>query len=347
MLFYLMTFIMTMIGLSGCSHLNGVRIPGSKQDKSAEKIYKVGIVQYVDNASSNQITSNIEARLDEKSDELGVVFNYADYTFNGQADSSTLDQIASELLADEVDLIIPVSTPCAQAIQTATVDKKVPVVFSAVSDPVGAGLVASLYAPGANVTGVSDALNTEAVLNLMFSADPEIKKVGLLYDDKQEASASAVTSARQILDARAVSYIEQTAGSMEEVSKAADALIEEKVEAVFTPTDNTIMTAQLNIYQKFIKAGIPHYAGADSFALNGAFCGFGVNYQEVGKETADMAVDILVNGADPAAIPVKTLSSGIATVNVETAEALGIDYSTFAGLCEEVVETVTKQEFDD
>ncbi len=106
------------------------------------------------------------------------------------------------------------------------------------------------------------------------------------------------------------------------------------------------MTAELSIFEKFIDAGIPHYTGADSFALNGAFCGYGVNYEELGTKTADMAVDILVNGADPAATPIETLERGIVTVNTETAEALGLDYSMFKDMCSEVIETVTAEEFE-
>ncbi|MEI3110842.1 MAG: ABC transporter substrate binding protein [Oscillospiraceae bacterium] len=97
--------------------------------------------------------------MDAKGQELGVTFDYADYTKNGQADSTTLNQIASDLVADNVDVIIPIATPAALIMQTATEENQIPVVFSAVSDPVSAGLVESLDAPGSNVTGTSDALN--------------------------------------------------------------------------------------------------------------------------------------------------------------------------------------------
>ena len=106
------------------------------------------------------------------------------------------------------------------------------------------------------------------------------------------------------------------------------------------------MTAELGIYEKLAEAGVAHYAGADSFALNGAFCGYGVDYVELGTATADMVVDVLVNGADPASTPVKTLDSGIATVNADVAETLGIDYSKFADLCSQLVETKTAEEFE-
>ena len=284
--------------------------------------------------------------MDAKGQELGVTFDYADYTKNGQADSTTLNQIASDLVADNVDVIIPIATPAALIMQTATEENQIPVVFSAVSDPVSAGLVESLDAPGSNVTGTSDALNVEAVIDLMLAANPDMKKLGLLYDQGQDSSKSAIASAEAYCQEKGIEVVEKTGTTNDEIALAADALIAAGVDAVFTPTDNTVMTAELAIYEKFVDAKIPHYAGADSFALNGAFCGYGVNYLTLGTATADIVVDILVNGADPAATPVQIMSSGIAMVNTETAEAIGLDYSAFNDLCEEVKETVTQESFD-
>ena len=309
-------------------------------------VYKVGIVKYVDDASLDQIESAIQAELDAKGQELGVTFDYADYTKNGQADSTTLNQIASDLVADKVDVIIPIATPAALIMQTATEENQIPVVFSAVSDPVSAGLVDSLDAPGSNVTGTSDALNVEAIIDLMLAANPDLKKLGLLYDQGQDSSKSAIASAEAYCQEKGIEVVEKTGTTNDEIALAADALIAAGVDAVFTPTDNTVMTAELAIYEKFVDAKIPHYAGADSFALNGAFCGYGVNYITLGTATADIVVDILVNGADPAATPVQIMSSGIAMVNTETAEAIGLDYSAFNDLCEEVKETVTQESFD-
>lgn len=309
-------------------------------------VYKVGIVKYVDDASLDQIESAIQAELDAKGQELGVTFDYADYTKNGQADSTTLNQIASDLVADNVDVIIPIATPAALIMQTATEENQIPVVFSAVSDPVSAGLVDSLDAPGSNVTGTSDALNVEAIIDLMLAANPDLKKLGLLYDQGQDSSKSAIASAEAYCQEKGIEVVEKTGTTNDEIALAADALIAAGVDAVFTPTDNTVMTAELAIYEKFVDAKIPHYAGADSFALNGAFCGYGVNYVTLGTATADIVVDILVNGADPATTPVQIMSSGIAMVNTETAEAIGLDYSAFNDLCEEVKETVTQESFD-
>lgn len=307
--------------------------------------YKVGIIQFVDDASLNQIEKAIETRLDEKTAEGEDTFTYEGYVYNGQADATTLNQIASQLIADEVDVIIPIATPAAQIVQTATEDVNIPVVFSAVSDPVGSGLAETMEAPGANITGTSDALNTNAILDLMLTANPDVKSVGLLYSQSEDSSKQPIADAKAYLEEKGIEYVEKTGTNNTEVTQAADALVAAGVDAIFTPTDNTIMTAELAIFEKFIDAGIPHYAGADSFALNGAFCGYGVDYKNLGTATADLAVEIL-KGADPAVTPVQTFDNGIATVNTETAEAIGLDYSGFAEKCTAVVETVTAEEFE-
>lgn len=307
--------------------------------------YKVGIIQFVDDASLNQIVASIQEQLDARSAEGEDTFVYDGYVYNGQADSTTLSQITMQLMADEVDVIIPIATPAAQIVQSVTEDAPLPIVFSAVSDPVGAGLVESMEAPGANITGTSDALNAGAILDLMFLANPDIQSVGLLYSQSEDSSKLPIEEAKAYLEEKGIEYVEKTGTNNTEVAQAADALIADGVDAVFTPTDNTVMTAELAIFEKFIDAGIPHYAGADSFALNGAFCGYGVDYENLGIATANMVIEIL-KGADPAETAVQTFDNGIATVNTETAEAIGIDYSGFAEKCTAVVETVTAEEFE-
>ena len=339
----IMMAVLAAASVVGCGASNG-----DEKDSSAgsDKVYKVGIVQYVDDASLNQIEAAIEKELDVKGKELGVTFDYGDYVNNGQADSTVLGQIATDLVADDVDVIIPIATPAAMIMQNATEDNQIPVVFSAVSDPVSAGLVDSLDAPGANITGTSDALDTEAVMKLMMAANPDTKKVGLLYNKSQDSSLKAIEEAKDFCDKNNLEYVEKTGTTNDEIMLAADALVSEKVDAVFTPTDNTVQVAEISIFEKFADAKIPHYAGADSFALNGAFCGYGVNYEELGTKTADMVVDVLVNGKKPAEMPVQTLDNGIATVNTETAEAVGLDYSVFKDMCEELKTTTTKKEFE-
>ena len=321
---------------------------GSKADTPSDgKTFKVGICNYVDDASLNQIVENIENQLAAIGEAEGVTFDIS-YD-NCNMDATVLDQIISNFIADRVDLMVGVATPVAMAMQGKETD--IPVVFAAVSDPVGAELVDSLEAPGANITGTSDYLDTDAILDLIFAADPDADTIGLLYDPGQDSSTTPIKNAKAYLDKKGVKYIERNGSNTDEMLMAADKLVEDKVDAVFTPTDNTVMTAELAIYEKFAKAGIPHYTGADSFALNGAFLGYGVDYANLGVETANMASDILIGGASPASLAVKTFDNGTATINTEICQQLGLDFdtiqSTFAPLCTKVQSITTANSFDE
>lgn len=311
--------------------------------------YKVGICNYVDDASLNQIVENIETRLVAIGEEKGVTFDI-EYD-NCNADATVMNQIIANFIADDVDLMIGVATPVAVAMQTATEDNQIPVVFAAVSDPVSAGLVESLEAPGANITGTSDYLDTNSIMNLIFAADPDANKIGLLYDQGQDSSTTPVAAAKEYLTAKGIPFVERTGTTTDEVMLAAQALVADGVDAVFTPTDNTIMTAQLSIYETFADAGIPHYTGADSFALNGAFLGYGVDYANLGIETANMVAGVLLDGNDPAVTAVMTFDNGTATVNTEICAALGLDFAqiekVFAPLCTKVQTITTAERFDD
>ena len=310
---------------------------------------KVGICNYVDDASLNQIVENIQAQLETIGAENGVEFDIL-YD-NCNADANVLEQIIQNFIAEGVDLMVGVATPVAMSMQATTEENGIPVIFSAVSDPVASGIVESLEAPGANITGTSDYLDTNAIMNLIFAADPEADMVALLYDVGQDSATTPIAAAKEYLEANGVSYKEYNGTTVDEVMLAADALIADGVDAVFTPTDNTIMTAELSIYEKLAQAGVPHYTGADSFALNGAFLGYGVDYANLGVETANMIADVLINGADPASTPVMTFDNGTATVNTETCEALGLDYDTiaeaFAPLCTTVQTITTAESFGD
>ena len=318
-------------------------------EESSGASYTIGICNYVDDASLNQIVENINARLAEIESEQGITINVK-YD-NCNADANVMNQIIANFAADNVDLMVGVATPVAMAMQSATEDSKTPVVFAAVSDPVGAGLVASLEEPGSNVTGSSDNLDTNSVMNLIFAQNPDAKKIGLLYDVGQDSSTAAIEHAKAYLDDKGVEYVERTATTAEEVALAAQALVSDGVDAVFTPTDNTIMKAELAIYETFADAGIPHYTGADSFALNGTFLGYGVDYANLGRETADMIASILTEGKDPATTPVITFDNGTATVNTEICEKLGLDFDTvseaFAPYCTRVEEITTAESFSD
>jgi len=314
-----------------------------------KKTYKIGICNYVDDASLNQIVASVKTRLGTLAAENNVTFDIS--LDNCNADANLLSQIISNFEADRVDLMVAVATPVAMAMQSATEESGTPVVFAAVSDPVSVGLVNSQQAPGANITGTSDFLNTDAVMQLILATNPEIKKVGLLYNVGQDSSATPIAAAKKFLQSRGIEIIERTGTTVDEISLAAQALIADGVEAVFTPTDNTVMTAELSIYEMLRDAGIPHFTGADSFALNGAFLGYGVDYANLGEKTADMIAQVLLQEKDPASLPVLTFDNGTATVNTEIAQALGYDMqaleSAYAPYCTKLQTIVTAESFDD
>ena len=341
---FVLSIIMAVACMAACSPSNPA--PASDADG---KTVKVGICNYVDDASLNQIVENIQARLKEIGDEKGVAFDVS-YD-NCNADANLLTQIISNFIADDVDIMIGVATPVAMAMQAATEDNGIPVVFAAVSDPVGAGLVESMEAPGSNVTGTSDYLDTAAVMQLITAADPDVKNVALLYDIGQDSSTAAIAHAKEYLDANGIAYGEYTGTTVDEVTLAVQALIADGVDAVFTPTDNTIMKSELSIYEMLQEAGIPHYTGADSFALNGAFLGYGVDYAALGVETANMAASIALDGAKPAETAVKKFDNGCATINTETCEKLGFNYDeickAFEPFCTKTQSIVTAESFDE
>lgn len=302
--------------------------------------YQVAIVQQLDHASLDEIRLAVEAELEKKADELGITITYEE--FNGQNDATILNQIGAQVVSDEYDCIIPIATLAAQCMQMATEDHPIPVVFAAVTDPISAGVVESLEEPGANITGTSDYLDANAILEMMFAQNPDIKTVGLLYNKSEDSSKAPIEEAKKYLDEKGIAYVEKTGTTSDEIGTALDSMIDQ-VDAVFTPTDNTVAAAELMLAEKFTEAGIPHYTGADSFVRNGAYATCGVNYTDLGSVTADMAVEIL-QGAEVASYPVHVMDGGIITVNTETAEALGLDYSCFRDMCDQLVEVQTSEE---
>ena len=291
--------------------------------------YKIAIVQQLDHSSLDEIRVAIEAQLKAIAEEKGLTITIE--TYNGQNDASVLNQIGAEVVAEGFDIIIPIATVAAQCMVTAA-DGNIPVVYAAVSDPAGNGLTGM-----ANVTGTSDALNTPFILDMMLSANPGIQTVGLLYSNSEPNSQTPITEAKAYLDDLGIAYIEKTGNTSGEIIEAASALVG-RVDAVFTPTDNVVMATEAAVAEILNNAGIPHYAGADSFVLAGAFATCGVNYTELGTKTADMAMDVLLTGEVP---EFHVMDGGIITVNTDTAAALQLDYSVFTTKANTIVEVTT------
>ena len=295
--------------------------------------YKVAIVQQLDHASLDEIRTAIEAELDAKAAEKGITIEYKD--FNGQNDATTLNQIGTQVVSDGYDAVIPIATLAAQCMATACESTKTPVIYAAISDPAAADLTDIDY-----VTGTSDALNTQSIMDMIFAVQPEAKTIGLLYSNSEANSTTPIAEAKAYLDAKGIAYVEKTGNTNDEIMTAANALVGQ-VDAVFTPTDNVVMAAAAAVSETLTNAGIPFYTGADSFVRNGAFATCGVNYTELGTYTADMTLDILETGTVP---EYHVMDGGIITVNTETAASLDLDYSAFNDLAGTVVEVETTAE---
>ena len=301
---------------------------------SGSEGYKVAVVRQLDHASMNEIRDAITAELDAKASELGVEISYED--FNGNNDPSTLAQIGAQIIADGYDAIIPIGTTAAQQMAAVAEESETPVIYGTVSYPEVAGLTGISY-----VTGTSDALNVELLLDMMLAQNPNVETVGLLYSTSEVNSAPAIETAKAYLDEKGISYIDKTGNTTDEIVAAVNSMLDQ-VDAVFTPTDNVVQAAELAIAPTLIEAGIPHYAGADSFVRNGAFATCGVNYTDLGAQTADLAVEVLQSGTVPTDFI--TVSGDIITVNTETAAALGADYTMFQDMGASLVEVQTSQE---
>ena len=294
------------------------------------KSFSVAIVQQLSHSSLDEIHEAISAELKARAEAAGVELTISDY--NGQNDTTMLGQIGAQALDDKVDMIIPIATLAAQTMVTAAEGTGTPIVYAACSDPETAGLTGL-----DNVTGTSDALNTPFILDMMLAVNPDIKTVGLLFSNSEENSITPIAEAKKYLDEKGIAYLEKTGNTTDEIVAAAASLVG-RVDAVFTPTDNRVMDAEVAVAEILNEAGIPHYTGADSFVQSGAFTTCGVNYTELGKYTADMAFDILEGGAVP---EFHVMDGGIITVNTDTAKALNIDYSVFSTMANTVTEVTT------
>ena len=294
------------------------------------KSFSVAIVQQLSHSSLDEIHEAISAELKARAEAAGVELTISDY--NGQNDTTMLGQIGAQALDDKVDMIIPIATLAAQTMVTAAEGTGTPIVYAACSDPETAGLTGL-----DNVTGTSDALNTPFILDMMLAVNPEIKTVGLLFSNSEDNSITPIAEAKKYLDEKGIAYLEKTGNTTDEIVAAAASLVG-RVDAVFTPTDNRVMDAEVAVAEILNEAGIPHYTGADSFVQFGAFTTCGVNYTELGKYTADMAFDILEGGAVP---EFHVMDGGIITVNTDTAKALNIDYSVFSTMANTVTEVTT------
>lgn len=298
--------------LAGCSS-------SAADSADTDKTYTIGLAQLVDHTSLNTIR---EAIIDEF-EQLGYTDGdniTIDYQ-NAAGQVSNLDTIMAGYEAEGVDAIIAIATPTAQSAQNYSAN--IPVIFSAVSDPVGADLVESLEVPGGNITGTSDEVQVDQIVDLILEIFPDTKTVGCLYNAGEANSVTNIANFTAYAESKGLTVETATGTDLTTMQQAADVLCT-KVDVLFSPNDNTVASGMSALGEIAVSHAIPYFVGADSMVQDGGFATVGIDYEELGRETARMTIDIL-NGADPASMAVKIFKDDLNVyINEKVMKELGV-----------------------
>ena len=313
--------------LSACGSGSGDGDAAQTADAGGDEAsYKVGIVMMIENGAFLDMYDGVVSGLAEAGYVEGENLEI-DYQ-NAQGDTSTINTICQQFVGNKVDAIVAIATPAAQGAATAVAGTDIPVIFSAVTDPAAAGLVENLEAPEGNITGTSDAIPVEKIFELAAELTPDAESFGLIYNTGEVNSVSVIDETKAYLDAQGISYTEASVASTGDVQTAAQTLLS-KCDAIFAPIDNTVASAMGVLADEAIKAGKPVYVAADSMVNDGGLATVGVNYTNLGTQTADMLLKVLT-GTPVCEVPVEVLKENAVVVNEETAAAIGVDVSKYA-----------------
>jgi len=288
---------------------------GASPAADTTKAYKIGITQIVTHPALDAAVSGFKAGLAEK--------GFTNVTYddqNAQGDMPTASTIAQKFAGDGLDLILGVATPTTQAVVKA--DQTTPIVFTAVTDPVGAGLVADPEAPSANVTGVSDMLPVEPHLELIKQLVPDVKTIGVIYNAGESNSVFLIDAEKQAASAMGIEIVEATASNSSEVQAAAQSLVG-RVDAISVLTDNTAVTALESIIKVGEQNGIPVIAGDTDSVKRGAVAAYAFDYEDLGKQAGYQAAKILM-GTPIKDIPVEYAENLQLSVNEQAASKMGV-----------------------
>ncbi len=300
---------------AGSSAENGVQTDASE---SAEESYKIGIIQYGSHPSLDNCFAGIEQSLTGSDIADRLVIDRQD----GNFDSATCDTIAKNMTAKDYDIIYAIATPAAISAFAAAANTDIPVVFCAVSDPVAAGLVEDMNAPGGNCTGTSDILDFAAQLDLIQALQPDVKKIGVLYTTSEANSVSQLASLREAAEPRGLEIVDQGVQGAADVPQAAASLIT-KVDCVNNFTDNNVVSNLTVLLEQANSAGVPVYGSEIEQVSNGCIASVSIDYVALGKVTGDMGLRVL-GGESAGSIPVGKISDGTAVVNTDVMSAFGI-----------------------
>ena len=241
---------------------------------------------------------------------------------NAQGDMANITSIVQGFEGDKQDVVVTIATPVAQGAMSLT--KTTPVVFSAVTDPVGAGVLTDMNAPDKGMTGTSDAVQIDKIMDLALQITPDVKKVGFIYNPGEDNSVTNLGLLEKYTKEKNLELQTVSISTSADLQTAAASLFE-KVDMIFVSNDNTVAEAMPILTSEAIKAKKPVYVGADSMVMDGGLATVGIDYTDIGKETAKM-VDEVLKGKPVNEIPVKVFKDDLFIyVNTDTAKALGIE----------------------
>ena len=306
------------VTLAGMMVLGGCASNNDKQANSTsdEPVYKIGISQLADHPALDDARKGFEDGLKE----LGVNIE-VDYQ-NAQGDIPTSVSIAQKFVKDEVDLIYAIATPAAQSAKQAT--DSIPVLFSAVTDPVKAEIVGDWNNVGGNVTGTSDMAPTASQLKMFKEIDPSIKTIGILYNTSESNSEIQIEEVKSLAPTEGLEVVTMGVSSVNELPQAIDSLLS-KVDAIYNLSDNLIASSVELVSKKLIDGKIISVSAEETQVKGGILITNGLSYYELGKQTAKMAKEILVDKKEVSSIPVGLAEKTVTTVNEKTLEELGLD----------------------
>jgi len=299
--------------LTACSSDSGTTDPTTTA-ASGDDAYSIGINQLVQHPALDAATAGFKEVLDE----AGVEVTYDEQNANGE--QATALTIAQQFAGKNLDLVLAVATPAAQA--TAQNITDIPVLFTAVTDPVSAELVDSEEAPGSNVTGTSDVAPIEDQLDLLKELVPDARTVGIVYASGEVNSQVQVDLAREAAVSRDLEIKTQTVTTANDIQQAVEALGD--VDAIYVPTDNMVVAGIASLIQVAEQKQIPVIAAEGGTVEGGAVATLGINYKELGRQTGEMALRVLRDGADTATMPVEKATEFTYVINEDAAERLGV-----------------------
>lgn len=281
---------------------------------SSDESYNIAVTQIVTHDSLDQSIEGFKQALEDE----GLDVTYDDQNANN--DQTVVASISGTIASSDTDLALGVGTPMAQGLAQSIADK--PILFTAVTDPVDAGLVDSLEAPGANVTGTTDANPVVEQLELIKQIVPDVETVGVIYNSGEANSAVQVQWLKDAAADQDIEVKEATLSNTSEVQQAANSL---DVDAIYVPTDNTVISAFDSVIQVGESKSIPVFPAEGDSVAKGGLATYGLNYFDLGYQTGEMAIEILVNGADPASMAVETQKEPVIYLNLGAAERMAVE----------------------